>query len=84
MGTDWSDILAKDLKTMMKEAYSGALDKSIFGGRRSGKSTSHAADALRYAASIPTFEDEPEARRGSAADSVVDDVLSKLKAGDYQ
>lgn len=60
-------------------------------GRGLGKSTAGAAAALQeqLAAQVfsgtPTFDDRGNRMgpRGSAADGVVDDVIAKLKAGDY-
>jgi len=64
MGEDWPDLLARDLKKLMREQYETASNKL-------------------FAHGIPTFEEAPEPRRGSA-DDVVDDVIARLKMGYYE
>jgi len=85
-----NDIKSRvDMEKLQRELIDSQMKQQIFGGRRSGKSTVTAtqqqlAAQMMSGKPIPTFEGELSARRGSAADGVVDDVLKKLKAGAYQ
>ena len=93
MPTAWSDLIAPTLGEWMKDALDSNAVKAFAGGRRSGKTASWAAQAQALAASEiikrqgTTFVGEVPSEVAPAyispADAVIDDVIAKLKRGEY-
>jgi len=92
MPTAWSDLIAPTLGEWIKDAYDSNVNSKLYaGGRRSGKTAAWAAQAQALAMGSSeilkrqgtTFVSEVAPAYVSPADAVIDDVIAKLKRGEY-